>query len=805
MKIESYFDNRNNEKVTYSYTKRHTDIPYYPDDECERCNIEQYDKSNGWLFYGKEVSWKGEVLLNNSVDINVFLPSRKFIDHIVIRQGEMSKIGSIDVFANEDSTLKKIGVFTKGGCIDDEYIEIPVGYLSNNVIIRLNGCFEKISIRKIDILGADCLDNVIYPIPESVKEQNGFLLFKQIKTVAVLCDEAQAAGSYLADKLSDKFGINTNVENDGEIVFSYEERDDDGYRISVTDRKCTIKAGNKRAFIYAVDTFLQTAEENGFKACEISDKPFMDIRGVHFALPSRKDIPFLKKLIKYVWVPMKYNTIFIQLSGAMRYDSFPEINEKWLLACKNYREGIWPKPAHYDFLGHDILEKDEIKDLCDYIRSFGLEIVPEVESFSHSQYITTAFPQLAELDPNEKQVDNIYAADEKPQKFYAHNMCPNHEDYYKIIFKLIDEAVELINPEKYIHMGHDELYIHGQCEKCASKGSAKVYVEEVTRLNDYIKSKNLNMMIWSDMLQKEYYSIPEAINDVPKDIVMLDFTWYFHPEQDLEDTLLSHDFTVVMGNMYSSHYPRYNRRSVKKGLIGAEVSTWINLNEYSYAYEGKMYDFVYSANMMWNREYDDTCRMTYNEIVKDIVWDIRKTVADITTTGTVKSLDFQREMKNIPAELLWYNPYETAAMLSGDETVEIEVNDKADIVFFTQATDLNENRTPWKSATQVGEYEFVYTDGETEIFQMDYGVHIMEYNRKYALPYESILYRHQGVVGTYMSKPICGKSSDGRDYTLYDYPIKNPEPDKIIKKIIVRHSNNTDANILLFDVKTVKN
>ncbi len=805
MKIKSFFDNRCNDGVTYSYTKRHMNTPYYPDAICERYNLPVYDKMNGGLFFDSEVAWKGEVLLNGGIDINVSLAGRKFVDHITLRQGEGSAIGSIEIFTDENSSLKKIGTFSQAGCIKDEFIEIPVGYFGDNIIIRLNGCYEKISLRKLDVIGSEDVENAIYPVPEKVEEKEGELPFASIKTITYMCDDAFGAVEYISEKLLNKFDIDAVTGNDGEIVFTYIERDDDGYEIEVTDNKCTIKAGSLRAFIYAADTFLQLATETGFKACNISDKPFMEIRGVHFALPSRKDIPFLKKLIKYVWVPMKYNTVFLQLSGVMRYDSYPEINDKWTLACTNYEKGEWPMPAHYHFLGHDILDKDEISDLCDYIRSFGLEIVPEVESLSHSQYITTAFPHLAEVDPDEVKVTNIYAADEKPQSFYAHNMCPSHDDYYKIIFALIDEAIELIKPEKYIHMGHDELYIHGKCERCSKKGSAKVFAEEVTRLNDYIKSKNLSMMIWSDMLQNEYYSVPEAINDIPKDVIMLDFTWYFHPEQDLEVKLLSHGLKVVMGNMYSSHYPRYNSRSVNPGIIGAEVSTWVDLNEHSYAYEGKMYDFIYSANMMWNREYDDTCRLTYNEVVKDITWDVRKVIADIDMSGEVKNLVLDGDMKNTPNELLWNIPYDKTTVVDMNKEVEIMVDDTADTVFFTQATDLPAGRVMWTPAQQIGEYEFVYDDGETITMPIYYGVSIMEYGRKYARPIDSFLYRHEGYIGTYMAKPVCGKDSKGCDYTLYDYPVKNPNPEKIIKKVIVRHMNNTDSKILLFNVRTIKN
>ena len=46
-----------------------------------------------------------------------------------------------------------------------------------------------------------------------------------------------------------------------------------------------------------------------------------------------------------------------------------------------------------------------------------------------------------------------------------------------------------------------------------------------------------------------------------------------------------------------------------------------------------------------------------------------------------------------------------------------------------------------------------------------------------------------------------GKDCEGRDYTLLRYPFKNPHPEKEISQIVCRHAGNTDAEILLLEVK----
>jgi len=590
------------------------------------------------------------------------------------------------------------------------------------------------------------------------------------------------------------------------------ERNDDGFDIEVNETGCQIGAGCKRGFIYAVDVLVQLTVEVGFKMCCISDKPAHGFRGVHVALPFRAELPFLKKFIREIVVPMRYNTVIIQVCAAMRYDNFPEINEAWLTAIDNYKKGLWPKPAHYGFIGGDVLEKSEVRELCAYIRFFGLEIIPEIQSLSHAQYLTTAYPFLAEGRYRTMKIEStdLYMADTMPPPFYPHNMCPLYGDYYKYVLGVADEVIETIQPEHYVHMGHDEGYYFGECEKCCQEIPGKLFTEEVTKLNDYIRSKNLTMMIWSDMLQSEYfhdrcYSTPEAINWLPKDIVLLDFTWYFHPELDLEDKLVEKGFQVGFGNLYSSHFPRYEYRSRKRGIIGGQISMWVGCREKTYAYEGKMYDMLYTANMLWNETYDSAYRLTYNEIIKSLLWKVRCGIGNFNMQGKTKHVAFGGNMRNMPNELLWNTAYEKVVVLSElSPEMTVEVQDMANTVLITHATDLSVDRIMWQPPVQIGEYCMIYEDGTVDSAGVYYSENIYKYAQTYGKPISSILFRHQGYTGTYSARPICGKDSNGRDYTLLELPIPNKYPEKRIDKIVMKHLQNTDAKILVFDVKIIQ-
>lgn len=814
MKFKAFSNVTSDNTVTYSYTKRGTVENYWPNNMCERIDGKAfYDKTCGNLFYGIEVSWMGATLLDKSVDININLGEVQYVDHIYIQQSKDSKPRSVEILTLDQNELKKIGVYSTGEVITEEEITISVGYYCDNVVIRLNGAYENVGIKKLDIFSATEMENMVYPMPTDIAINEGVLSFDKITGIYTTDKEIMPAARYFSERLKENFGEEVSYKKYGDGVYMvWSERKDDGYDIEVNEEGCIISAGCLRGLMYAVDALMQLADESGFKYCKISDKPMMEFRGVHIALPARKDIPFLKKFIREVAVPMRYNSVIIQISAAMRYDNYPEINAAWLRSIDNYHKGLWPKPAHYGFIGGDILEKSEVAELCDYIRSFGLEIVPEIQCLSHAQYITTAYPELAEVDLNTdvKKFEDLYVGDEGAHSFYHHNMCPLHEKYYDYVFGIADEVVEVMKPERYLHMGHDEIFLMGACEKCIQEDKAKLFGDEVTKLNEYVKSKNLTMMIWSDMLQGErlfgeVYSTPEAINYIPKDVRLLDFTWYFHPELDLEDKLLANGFQVAMGNMYSSHYPRYDYRSKKQGVFGAEVSTWVACNEKTYAYEGKLYDMCYSANMMWNPAYDSTFRRSYNEIIKQILWKTKCRIANIAEEGEAVSKELDGSIRNIPNELLWHIPYDKAIKLSvqkPETTVAIE--DYADTVFVVHATDMGADRVMWHDPFRIGEYTLIYEDDSSFSTEVSFGENIHRHAQSYGAPIVSVLFRHQGYTGTYSAKPICGKDVNGRDYTLLALPIKNPDPEKKIKELRLKHMRDTDASIFVYEVQTVK-
>jgi len=816
MTIGSLLDDQLGKKVSYTYCQRGMDIPYLPDRVTEEEEKEIYTSEEGNLFFKRPVCWDPKVLVQEGVDIRITMEECCFVDHVWLMQNADSELKSVEVFTISDGEYQKIGNYQPetGKLIQTAEISVPVGFWCDNVIVRLNADCKPIHILKMDIWAAWGLKHTIWPTPAQAQYSEEYLSLSSLQKIQAVGEDARFAAKYLVEKLKEKTGYGLEItEAEGEIAFCMAQSSEkDAYSLKVTSDGCVVRAGSRRCLLYAVDALLQLIGEDRIRCADIEDEAFTDYRGVHFALPDQNQKDFLKNMVKYVFVPLRYNQIYLQISAAMRYDNYPEINEAWLEATRLYEEGTGAKPAHYSFVSKDIWEKEEVRELCEYFEAYGLEVIPEVQSWAHAQYITMAYPEMAERTAQRTADDNINLTTEdyRPDARYFHTMCPNHPDYYKVIFGVLDEVLEVVQPKRFVHMGHDEIYETRRCPLCKKFSGGELFAAEVNRLNDYIKKKGLRMMIWSDMLQPQNYATPTAINKVDKDIVMLDFVWYFHLDKEIEDNLLDHGFQVIMGNMYTSHYPRFTRRIHKKGMLGGEVSTWVHCSEFIYGYEGKMFDFFMSGEALWNSDYRDDLRLTNNERIKPLIGEARLAIGNLKSNKKSRKImpgklyEEERtsaEFRHIPYDIRGLAPFEKAIKVTCHKPqAEIAVNDYAEILTFTHATDIGSKRVMWDVPYKIGAYEICYEDGSVVEEALYYAANIYKYLAPFGDKISSPMFRHEGYVGTYLCLPVCGKTYNGEDYTLGKYSIRNPYPEKKLRSVRLLHERNTDAGIILFDL-----
>lgn len=407
------------------------------------------------------------------------------------------------------------------------------------------------------------------------------------------------------------------------IVADLYKDDDEGYAIDVNGDSINIYADGMRGFIYAVSTLKQIIYAERLSELVIYDRPDKKIRGYRVYTPGVNNFDNFKKMVDKL-VYYKYNCIDIEVGGAMEYDRHPEINEKWKEFCKEVSVSpeathkiqmgfSWPKNSiHVDNGDRGVITKAQMRELVEYCKERGFEVIPEVPSLSHSDYIVMAHPDIREREDDP----------------YPDTYCPLNPKSYEILFDIIDEVLEVFEPEK-VNIGHDELYSIGLCEKCIEEDPVKLFVDDISKINDYLKSKGVSAIMWGDnMFYKQingwhvgawarpYCKIPDmgrCVGKIPKDITILNWHWSLYSfdkdgtEIDLgyedEQGLVDKGYNLVFGNFASVVLRNYRKRM--NIALGAFVSNWGSFEKEYMQRNRQDFDITSTAYALWSHNYDN--------------------------------------------------------------------------------------------------------------------------------------------------------------------------------------------------------
>lgn len=826
MYIGSLSKPQSNVKIKTTYYKRGTTHKMPPDG-----TLNDYNSSNGLL--SKPVFWNWNSVLETGVDIHMSFSQKCFIDNVLIKQSKDSVIKSVSVlYKGKNANYMKAGKYEPktDGFLEQRDIKVLVALSCDSIIIRLESCLKNIVLEELDVFGSTFDGAVIYPIPNKIEYEssNNYMAVPKI----IIADWADADVSFAANLLKEKTSKYCSLvmqkenhnSNNAFIIRKCNHSvlgniQSEKYEVHSKNGSVEILASDRSGLIYGVEAVLQMINDDKIMECQVTDSPYMPLRGVHLGLPPREAIPFFYRLIRYLLVPMHINTIFLQITAGMRFDSHPEINEAWRNAVKKSDSGEWPKLHHSDMIaGGKVLEKTEVADLIEYARSYGIEVIPEIQSLSHVQYITLAHPELAETSgtPQETLAVDKRSTDQPPNTFYHHSYCPSNEECYKLIFELIDEIIEVVRPTKYVHMGHDECYQIGICPKCKDKEPADLFAIHVRIIYEYLKKKNLKMMIWGDMLQNTTrYKTSPAIDKIPKDIILLDFIWYFSLNHDIEDHLLNHGFQVAFGNLYSSHFPRFENRIRKKGIIGGEISTWCRLDEKVLGQKGKLYDMIYTANALWSDKYDSNMRCSYEKIINNLMPKIRSDLQGVMSPSLDKSV--KREILHLPTPYEKPSPelveainsaqpivlrgisFDTSNMQQippGNKIIITEVGNLESIIFLHSASQ-SISIVPSSNLEKIGWYTINFGNGTSQEIPIEYGICIASWNKRALEPMKMEYYRHAGYSGTYFADPYVEARTPSGDYaTLYGFEWINTSH-KEITSIECYTCSDAESDIIL--------
>ncbi len=459
-----------------------------------------------------------------------------------------------------------------------------------------------------------------------------------------------------------------------------------------------LTAPTEAGLLFGFGMLLQLLDEGENTVSIVYSCPNYPIRGHRAYLPARRDLDAFYRYVDMM-AYCQNNVLMLEIGGAMEYRRHPEINAAWrkILAMSKlhpeenggwmWRTFPWIKDGRHPANGGgDILTQEECRALAAYCEARGLQIMPEVPTLSHCDYLVESHPEIAERDYDP----------------YPDTYCPNHPATYPLVFDVLEEVIEVFHP-KTINIGHDECYTVGICPRCRDKAPGTLYAEDVTRLHDFLSARGVDTAMWGEKLFPTYYrgeplggceilrkdkngkvvvaspKLYDCVDKIPRNVLMMHWYSRFDPKND--EVFHEYGYPMIFGNSELYALEECDRRLPKsRGAITSNWQTW--------APEHMRRDFN-----IFNIFYDSRALSSH----------------DFTGTDTTRYSDIDRTMA---AAYLYF------AKRKGENYIEVVHTTKTFLPLRGIYTAID------PEADFLGEYELTYEDGLLFRLPVCYGTHL---------------------------------------------------------------------------------
>lgn len=194
--------------------------------------------------------------------------------------------------------------------------------------------------------------------------------------------------------------------------------------------------------------------------------------------------------------------------------------------------------SHPELITHPhALTPEEARDLARYGEQQGVTLIPEVESFGHSRYITAA-PKYAHL------------ADQQPGgRGEFGGLIPVAPETLALIGDLYREVAGIF-PSPYLHGGCDEVNWGGSelsRRALQTKTRAEIWAQYLNSLDDVCRSLGKDLIVWGDfVVHKE----PGILPLLRKRVIVMDWQYYATDPQPLAQVaqqVMDHGLRAIGG------------------------------------------------------------------------------------------------------------------------------------------------------------------------------------------------------------------------------------------------------------------
>lgn len=303
--------------------------------------------------------------------------------------------------------------------------------------------------------------------------------------IATLLNEYLENNLYFRTKLTVCKGTVDDLKP-GDVYLGYAKEEnglgEEGYICDITD-KCVIKAEAATGLRWGTVTLMQLLFDVDGKTApqgQIRDYPLYEVRGFGIDV-ARKPVSLttLYRIMETMsWYKMNDLTIHLNDNEILATSGLADSAEHAMTADSAFRleSALGNEEAKRLTSEEYAYTKEEFAELIATAKTYGVTVVPEIDTPAHSLAITKLYPQYA-LHTSNESVDQIDLGNDKAVAFVE-----------KIWREALDEEKGAFREAEIVNIGMDEYY-----------GDGEQYRQYLNRISDLVQEKGKTVRLWGSL------------------------------------------------------------------------------------------------------------------------------------------------------------------------------------------------------------------------------------------------------------------------------------------------------------------
>ena len=427
----------------------------------------------------------------------------------------------------------------------------------------------------------------LIPMPKMLRQEKGFFLYKHVHV------STEGLDSRIVNALS-KLPLSIDGAR---MTLKINGVKGEDYTLKITEDRIVLAAEGIEGAFYGIQTLRQIFTHDKIPCLYIEDRPDFSYRGFYQDI-TRGRVPkleWLKQLVDQM-AYYKLNSLQLYVEHTFAFHEFADSIED---------------------TGY--LSAEEIRELDEYCYENFIELIPSMATFGH----------LYELLEKPKYKELCMLEDYEPEHHYwigrtrHHTIDPANPKSFALIQSMIDQYLPLFCSDKFNICGDETFDL--SAGRHEGEDTARLYVDFVKQIVEYVQSKGRKIMMWADILLK----YPETIEELPENIQYLN--WYYDlevKESDMEvfERLQRPQIVCPGSNSWASLCPNLSKAELnicrmtelgyKHGAVGVLNTVWGDCG-HPCSNQLTMYSMVAGAEKSWSvhTKLDDSFTCNVNKLL----------------------------------------------------------------------------------------------------------------------------------------------------------------------------------------------